>query len=50
MTPGAIFWVVLFAVAAGLFFGIALVVSIRGLGDLRNLLSTSKAHSGRRGR
>jgi hypothetical protein len=45
MTPGAIFWVVLFAAAAGLFFGIALVVSIRGLGDLRHLLSTSKTPS-----
>ncbi len=41
MTDGALFWLVVLAVAALLFFGIALVVSIRGVGDLRDLLSRS---------
>jgi len=41
MTEGALFWLVVLAVAALLFFGIALVVSVRGVGDLRNLLGRS---------
>ncbi len=41
MTSGALFWFVLFGVAALLFFGIALVVTFRGIGDLRNLLGSS---------
>ncbi len=38
MTPGALFWFIVFALSAALFFGIALVVTLRGLGDLRDLL------------
>jgi hypothetical protein len=41
MTTGALFWLILFAIAGTVFFVIALVVSIRGLRDLRDLLSTS---------
>lgn len=41
MTAGALFWTILFAVAGVLFFGIALVVSIGGIGDLRDLLGKS---------
>ena len=42
MTAGALFWIFLFAVAALVFFGIALVVTIRGVSDLRELLGSSK--------
>ena len=41
MTPGALFWLFLFGVAALVFFGIALVVTIRGVSDLRDLLGSS---------
>ncbi len=41
MTGGALFWFIVFALSAALFFGIALVVTVRGLGDLRDLLGTS---------
>jgi hypothetical protein len=41
MTEGALFWLIVFAVSALIFFGIAVVVSIRGIGDLRDLLSQS---------
>jgi hypothetical protein len=42
MTEGALFWFVIFCVSAGLFFGIALVVTFRGTGDLRHLLKTAQ--------
>ena len=42
MTTGALIWFILFGLAALLFFVIALVVTIRGAGDLRDLLSSSK--------
>jgi hypothetical protein len=45
MTAGAQFWFFLFAVAALLFFGIALVVTIRGARDLRDLLRSSEHSS-----
>ena len=38
MTSAALFWLLLFAAAALVFFGIALVVTIRGMSDLRDLL------------
>jgi hypothetical protein len=41
MTSGALFWTTLFAVAGVLFFGIAFVVSIGGIRDLRDLLGKS---------
>jgi hypothetical protein len=42
MTDGALFWLLLFGLAAAVFFGIALVVTIRGVSDVRDLLSSSK--------
>jgi hypothetical protein len=41
MTTGALFWLLLGGVAIAVFFGIALVVSIRGIGDLRDLLRST---------
>ena len=41
MTTGAMFWLLLGGVAMVVFFGIALVVSIRGVGDLRDLLRST---------
>ncbi len=38
MTGGALFWVILCGISVILFFGIAAVVSVRGIGDLRDLL------------
>ncbi len=45
MTVGALFWFIMFALSATLFFGIALVVTVRGLGDLRGLLSPHRPDS-----
>jgi len=42
MTDGALFWLILFGVAALVFFGIALVVAIRGVSDVRDLLGSSE--------
>jgi len=41
MTAGAVFWLAVAAASAILFFGIAAVVSIYGLKDLRRLLSVT---------
>jgi hypothetical protein len=41
MTTGAMFWLLLGGVAMTLFFGIALVVSIQGVGDLRDLVRSA---------
>ncbi len=41
MTEGALFWLIVLAVSTLVFFGIAVVVSVRGVGDLRDLLSRS---------
>jgi hypothetical protein len=38
MTEGALFWMIAGGLFGGLFFGIALVVTIRGIGELRHLL------------
>lgn len=38
MTSGASFWLIVFGIAALVFFGIALVVAIRGVSDVRDLL------------
>ncbi len=38
MNGGALFWLIVFGVSALLFFAVALVVTIRGVGDLRDLL------------
>ncbi|MCX6133098.1 MAG: hypothetical protein NTU47_04705 [Ignavibacteriales bacterium] len=41
MTSCALFWLVLFGVAAPVFFGMALVVSLRGFSDVYDLLGSS---------
>jgi hypothetical protein len=41
MTTGALLWCIAFGIAALVFFGIALAVSIRGMRDLRDLLGLS---------
>lgn len=40
MTTGALLWFILLGLSALVFFGIALVVSVRGFSDLRDLLGT----------
>jgi hypothetical protein len=42
MTGGAYFWFVTCGLLGGLYFGIALVVTIRGLGELRQLLQRTE--------
>jgi len=42
MTDATWFWLLLYAVAAFLFFGTAVVITIIGLQDLRDLLSKSE--------
>jgi hypothetical protein len=42
MTGGAYFWFVTCGLLGGLFFGIALVVTIRGFGELRQLLERAE--------
>jgi hypothetical protein len=41
MNLWTMFWLVIFACAAALFFGTALVISVVGFRDLRDLLSTT---------
>ena len=48
MTPGALFWLVVFGIFGGLFFGIAVVVSLLGGRDLRDLLGASARKGDRR--
>ena len=42
MNNGVIVWLIIFALSAAGFFLIALIVSIKGLADLRNLLQHSE--------
>jgi hypothetical protein len=42
MTTGVLAWLIVGAVFAVLFFGIAAVVSVRGVKDLRELLGGTK--------
>ncbi|MCC6399086.1 MAG: hypothetical protein IT282_18880 [Bacteroidetes bacterium] len=46
MTEGALIWLILLSVAALVFFGVALVVSVRGIGDLRELLGGVRRRGG----
>ena len=43
MTTGAVIWMAIFAVSAASFFGVAAVVSVLGVRDIKNLL---QLHSG----
>jgi hypothetical protein len=45
MTDGSLIWLVIFALCGGLFFGIGIVVSVRGLEDLRDLLRSARSTS-----
>lgn len=38
MTTGVLVWLIVFGIAALMFFVIALVVGVKGVGDLRDLL------------
>ena len=49
MTGGALFWLIVLAAASAVFFGIAIVVSIRGVADLRDLLNVGSRGGHRRG-
>lgn len=50
MTGGALFWMIVGVVSAAIFFGIALVVSFRGIGELRDLLRrTEEDQNGKHG-
>jgi hypothetical protein len=46
MNTLALFWLVLFAIAAALFFGVATVITVIGVGDLRELLTRSRPDRG----
>ncbi len=45
MTMGIFIWLIFFAIAALLFFGIAMKIIILGMRDLKLLLSKSETHS-----
>ena len=42
MNTGTLFWLIIFAVSAAVFFVIATVVAVNGFGDLRDLLRSSR--------
>jgi hypothetical protein len=42
MNTGALLWIIIFAVAAAVFFIVAAVVSIRGVSDLKDLLRSKR--------
>lgn len=46
MTEGAMFWFIVGAVSGALFFGIAIVVTIRGVGELRDLVKGAVRRGG----
>jgi len=48
MNSGALIWMIIFAACALCFFAVAAVVSIRGFGDLKELLRLTK-RAGRSG-
>ncbi|MBI3006309.1 MAG: hypothetical protein HYY49_12990 [Ignavibacteriales bacterium] len=41
MTPATLFWIIVFSLAVLLFFGVAVVITVVGIGDLRDLLRKS---------
>jgi len=42
MNTGSLFWIITFALSAATFFIVAVVVAIRGFGDLMDLLRVSE--------
>jgi hypothetical protein len=49
MNSGALVWMVLFALAAICFFVVAAIVAVKGMSDLRDLLSGSDEESNHSG-
>lgn len=45
MTAGILIWLIIFAIAALLFFGIAAIIIVLGMRDLKFLLSKAETHS-----
>ena len=45
MNDGSLIWMVVFAIAAAVFFGIAAIVAVKGFGDLKDLLRRSDRRS-----
>jgi hypothetical protein len=46
MNTGTLIWMVIFAAGALCFFAVAAVVSVKGFGDLRDLLRLTKRRDG----
>ena len=46
MNTAGIVWLLIFAVAALMFFGVAVVVSVKGVADLRHLLRSGRKRGG----
>ncbi len=46
MNFGVVVWLLIFALSAAIFFIVAAVVAVKGLGDLRTLLRHSKRNDG----
>jgi hypothetical protein len=44
MNSWALLWLVIFAVAATLFFGVAAVIAVIGAGDLKDLLTPERTN------
>jgi len=42
MTGGALFWFIVYGLCTAIFFGIAVVVAIRGIGEMRDLLGRAE--------
>jgi hypothetical protein len=44
MSSGTIFWLIILGLSSLLYFGIAIVVTIGGMADLRDLLQRGRSH------
>lgn len=42
MNTGTLLWIIIFAISATIFFVVAAVVAVKGFGDLRDLLGSSR--------
>jgi hypothetical protein len=50
MSGGALFWLIIFALATACFFVVAAIVAVKGSYDLKDLLRHTKAESDERRR
>lgn len=49
MSPGSLFWMILYGISTLTFFAVALMITIYGIQDLRSLLSkANKKSNGRK--